>query len=281
MKYLPFGDCLESQGTLGTDKEFTGQRLDATELYYYNARYYDPQIGRFISADTEGIDYNNPQTLNRYTYCLNNPLKYTDPTGNWPNFANIAKNIASTVKAAVSTAVNVAKQATETIKQAEITAAKAVAKGVVTAAVEVTGVAVEHEQSTKNGRVVQVGSITANIDLGYIEIDGATGGLVANILDMIQPTPGSHAEGITIPTPLGSVVFINQTEAGSNLPIDQAHEKTHVVQQHVLGPAFLPLYYLGQWAYGGYDYNPFEKQAVNNSDPTSWNTSSNWWDWLP
>ncbi len=35
-----------------TDKLSTGQRLDDTGLYYYGARYYDPGIGRFISADT-------------------------------------------------------------------------------------------------------------------------------------------------------------------------------------------------------------------------------------
>jgi RHS repeat-associated protein len=66
---------------LPTDKLFTGQRLDSTGLYYYGARYYDPSIGRFISPDSIIPDPYNPQSLNRYSYCLNNPLKYTDPTG--------------------------------------------------------------------------------------------------------------------------------------------------------------------------------------------------------
>jgi RHS repeat-associated protein len=44
-------------------------------------RYYDPEIGRFISPDTIVPDPYNPQCLNRYSYCLNNPLKYTDPSG--------------------------------------------------------------------------------------------------------------------------------------------------------------------------------------------------------
>jgi RHS repeat-associated protein len=64
-----------------TDKKFTGQRLDSTGLYYYNARYYDPVIGRFISPDTIVPNPANPQSLNRYSYCLNNPLRYSDPTG--------------------------------------------------------------------------------------------------------------------------------------------------------------------------------------------------------
>jgi RHS repeat-associated protein len=81
MKYFPFGDCLESQGTISTDKLFTGQRLDQTGLYYYGARYYDATIGRFISADTIIPNPMDPQSLNRYSYCLNNPLKYVDPSG--------------------------------------------------------------------------------------------------------------------------------------------------------------------------------------------------------
>jgi RHS repeat-associated protein len=80
IKYFPFG-LTRSSDTLPTDKEFTGQRLDSTALYYYGARYYDPEIGRFISPDTVVPDPSNPQALNRYSYCINNPLKYTDPTG--------------------------------------------------------------------------------------------------------------------------------------------------------------------------------------------------------
>jgi uncharacterized protein RhaS with RHS repeats len=50
-------------------------------LYDYNARYYDPTVGRFVSADSIVPGAGNPQSLNRYSYTLNNPLKYTDPTG--------------------------------------------------------------------------------------------------------------------------------------------------------------------------------------------------------
>jgi len=81
VKYLPFG---ESRATIDipTDKLFTGQRLDSTGLYFYNARYYDPTIGRFISADTIVPYPSDPQSFNRYSYCRNNPLKYVDPSGN-------------------------------------------------------------------------------------------------------------------------------------------------------------------------------------------------------
>ncbi len=48
---------------------------------YYGARYYDPAIGRFISADTIVPNPADPQTLNRYSYVNNNPILYTDPTG--------------------------------------------------------------------------------------------------------------------------------------------------------------------------------------------------------
>ena len=81
IKYYPYGETRNTSGTLETDKKFTGQRLDDTGLYYYGARFYDPTIGRFISADTLVPSPMNPQAFNRYSYCLNNPLKYIDPSG--------------------------------------------------------------------------------------------------------------------------------------------------------------------------------------------------------
>jgi len=80
-RYYPYGSTRDSSGFLDTDKKFTGQRLDGTGLYYYGARYYDPVIGRFISPDSVVGDSSDPQNLSRYSYVLNNPLKYTDPNG--------------------------------------------------------------------------------------------------------------------------------------------------------------------------------------------------------
>ena len=80
---MPLGACRISQGNLAIDRQFTCQILDSTGLYYYNARYYDPTIGRFISADTIVEDAANPQTLNRYSYCQNNPMNSTDPSGHF------------------------------------------------------------------------------------------------------------------------------------------------------------------------------------------------------
>ena len=81
MRYFPFGLTRSTSGAIPTDEKFTGQRLDSTGLYYYGARYYDANIGRFISPDTIVPHPYNPQSLNRYSYALNNPLKYIDPSG--------------------------------------------------------------------------------------------------------------------------------------------------------------------------------------------------------
>jgi len=61
---------------------FTGQRRDSgSGLLYYGARWYDPVSGRFISADTIVPQPGNPQSLNRYSYAANNPLRFVDPSG--------------------------------------------------------------------------------------------------------------------------------------------------------------------------------------------------------
>jgi len=80
--YSPFGATYSSVGTKDDEHKYTGQVSDDnTGLYYYNARYYDPQLGTFLTPDTLVQDPYDPQTLNRYAYCRNNPIIYTDPSG--------------------------------------------------------------------------------------------------------------------------------------------------------------------------------------------------------
>jgi hypothetical protein len=50
-------------------------------LYFYNARWYDPYLNRWIQPDTIVPQPENPQSLNRYSYVRGNPLKFIDPTG--------------------------------------------------------------------------------------------------------------------------------------------------------------------------------------------------------
>ncbi len=80
--YYPFGETRTNVGETNTHYLFTGQEFDPeTGLYYYNARYYDPTLARFMSADTM-IPYPfDPQSFSRYTYTRNNPIVYIDPSG--------------------------------------------------------------------------------------------------------------------------------------------------------------------------------------------------------
>jgi RHS repeat-associated protein len=65
------------------DRGFTGhEHLDKFGLINMNGRVYDPVLARFLSPDPVMQDPANTQDYNKYTYCLNNPLSYTDPSGN-------------------------------------------------------------------------------------------------------------------------------------------------------------------------------------------------------
>ena len=54
---------------------------DESGLYYFGARYYDPETGRFITKDPDGGDVTDPQSPNPYVYVKNNPLNLIDPDG--------------------------------------------------------------------------------------------------------------------------------------------------------------------------------------------------------
>ncbi|HZR39854.1 MAG TPA: RHS repeat-associated core domain-containing protein, partial [Ktedonobacteraceae bacterium] len=76
--YGPYGNKQYSAGTMGTNKGYTGQYSDGTGLNYYGARYYDPVVGRFISAD---IIQGNEAGMDPYDYVGGNPETFNDPTG--------------------------------------------------------------------------------------------------------------------------------------------------------------------------------------------------------
>ncbi len=74
----PFGDSVSELGPMADTEHlmYTGKDLDEdTGLYYFNARWYDPGTGRFISEDPARFG------SNWYRYAASNPLKYFDPTG--------------------------------------------------------------------------------------------------------------------------------------------------------------------------------------------------------
>jgi len=93
--YYPFGrtQTATPQASFQVSRRFTGQVFDAESgLYYYNARYYDPELGRFTQPDTAIPDLSIPQSYNRYSYVMNDPLRYNDPTGHsiWQDLGTIA-----------------------------------------------------------------------------------------------------------------------------------------------------------------------------------------------
>lgn len=104
----PFGQRAKPQGQKQdeqpnitpehTDRGYTGHRhLDDLGLIHMNARLYDPTLGRFLSADVYIQAPHNSQNHNRYLYVLNNPLKYTDPSGHWFWIAAIVAAVVAVV----------------------------------------------------------------------------------------------------------------------------------------------------------------------------------------
>jgi RHS repeat-associated protein len=89
-----FGNELVAyRGSYTNDFRFAGEMVDGeleestseTGLYYLRARYYDPEIGRFITKDPLPGRLTQPQSFNGYVYAANRPTVFTDPSGMiWP-----------------------------------------------------------------------------------------------------------------------------------------------------------------------------------------------------
>ena len=89
--YKAFGQQVPRGGTAATDIRFTGHRTAVgtglgkySDLIFMNARFYDPVLARFISADSSIPDSSRSQALDHYAYAYNNPISNVNPTGHIP-----------------------------------------------------------------------------------------------------------------------------------------------------------------------------------------------------
>lgn len=76
-EYSPFGQDRGSTGSTPNRLKYTGREQDSSGLYYYRARYYDPETRRFVTEDPIGFDGG----INFYAYSGNNPITSNDPSG--------------------------------------------------------------------------------------------------------------------------------------------------------------------------------------------------------
>lgn len=121
--YDPFGSTTEAGKASDNPYQFTGRENDGTGLQYNRARYYSPAMARFITQDPAGY---RGSGSNLYWYTMNDPLDFTDPSGEcapWepciPNPLEAAKDAIHTLKHWVSGAPAVASEAAEGVESAE------------------------------------------------------------------------------------------------------------------------------------------------------------------
>ena len=93
-----------------------------TGFYYVSSRYYDPEVGRFINADSaiSGVG-GDIRGYNLYSYCMNNPVNMSDPDGNWPKWVT---NIGNAVKKVFNNVVSKVKSVVSSVKSSIRNAAK-------------------------------------------------------------------------------------------------------------------------------------------------------------
>ena len=114
--YDAWGKLIETTGTLAdtighlNPFRYRSYYYDSeTGLYYLNSRYYDAEVGRFISVDNaiSGTG-NSVQGYNLFAYCFSNPVNMDDHTGNWPKWLEKTAKVVAVAAVAVTAVAVVA-----------------------------------------------------------------------------------------------------------------------------------------------------------------------------
>ena len=185
--YDTWGKLLSTTGSLaatfGAEQPFRYRGYvydEETGFYYLQSRYYNPEVGRFISADVYLSTGQGVLGHNSYAYCLNNPVNMTDESGQW-SLPNWAKKVvaAVTIVAAVAAAAVITVATAGAGTAAAVIAvgeAKGAAIGMVSgAAIGAASGAVNHRLSTGSWN----GADTAALDgMGNGALSGAITGAV-------------------------------------------------------------------------------------------------------
>lgn len=134
--YDAFGNRIEVLETLYNPMSYRGYYYDEESCdYYLRARYYNPLNGRFMSEDSFRGKYDDPLSLNLYTYAHNSPMYYNDPSGHYvqytPYIPEILNNLKNAIMAGIAAGAawwagdNIGKSLTDTSKKEKSESSKA------------------------------------------------------------------------------------------------------------------------------------------------------------
>jgi RHS repeat-associated protein len=277
-QYDAFGNVQTETGeSESNDFTYTGHERDqASGLIYAKARYYDPQLGLFLSRDPfEGYD-NTPLSLHRYLYAYQNPMKYVDPDGRNP----IEDFVGDLKSAAVDYAVDLAYDAAATVMNSAIDSVTpdegSAADYAVQAHVEVANAlvidpakaAAESIQNVRNGEYTDAAvALGAGLVLHKADriaqvtgVDKVAGKFVDGVTGLVQEAKTKLGVGVALSSKASNSVILEGT-VGKYKDLRKLTKNTNLTPDHQPSVRSLEEGFERQY---GRRPDPVEKRALIN-----------------
>ncbi|WP_221392022.1 RHS repeat-associated core domain-containing protein [Dyadobacter sp. NIV53] len=227
-QYDAFGNTEKKLAYANNRFLYAGEELDPkTSLYYMRARWYDPKVGRFLTKDPLAGSSLNPLSFNAYTYALNNPVNFIDPSGEL-SIGGAIKSVGKGVAKGASAAYKGAKAAGSAV--ASTAASIAPDAGILAAKLGVTALTFAISPGTSSlGLLVGTAGWLTNPKLSDINI--GWGAIEFSNNPAVRWMPGSRG-AITI----GGVILYKGTPTARQ----RANEYDHIWQARFFGDAYIP-----------------------------------------